>query len=135
MWIYEIKSRDDNLITISNRIFKFFDQDDDNVINFSEFVMGLAILCKGTQEEKIECSFFFSFFNFFWKIFSNFISENKIKWNENKKVAFKGYDLNGDGFITPIELYKMYKAYFFLSMELIRDVVRGFLHFLFFIFF
>eukprot|EP01136_Pigoraptor_vietnamica_P037514 Opistho-1_new@105550 len=44
---------DRNLVT--ERIFLFFDQDGDGVIGFDEFVFGLSILCKGSQEEKIEC--------------------------------------------------------------------------------
>eukprot|EP01135_Chromosphaera_perkinsii_P004656 Nk52_evm5s293 gene=Nk52_evmTU5s293 len=81
-----------NLIT--ERIFKFFDQDGDGVINFLELVCGLSVLCKGSQEEKIE-------------------------------YAFKGYDLDNNGFISRHELYKMFKAYFYLSMELVRDVVKA----------
>lgn len=44
-----------NLIT--ERIFAFFDQDGDNVINFSEIVAGLSVLCKGNLDEKIECEY------------------------------------------------------------------------------
>lgn len=39
--------------------------------------------------------------------------------------AFKGYDLDEDGYISRDELYRMYKSYFYLSMELVRDVVSG----------
>jgi Ca2+-binding EF-hand superfamily protein len=42
-----------NLIT--ERIFAFFDQDGDNIINFSELVTGLSVLCKGNLDEKIKC--------------------------------------------------------------------------------
>lgn len=38
--------------------------------------------------------------------------------------AFQGYDLNDDGFISRTELHRMFKAYFHLSMELVRDVVK-----------
>jgi hypothetical protein len=38
--------------------------------------------------------------------------------------AFKGYDIDGDGFISRDELHKVFKAYFNLSMELVRDVVK-----------
>ena len=40
--------------------------------------------------------------------------------------AFKGYDLNDDGYICRDELRQMLNAYFSLSMELVRDVVRSY---------
>ncbi|KAL0088548.1 hypothetical protein F4703DRAFT_1792712 [Phycomyces blakesleeanus] len=81
-----------NLIT--ERIFAFFDQDRDGMINFGEMVSGFSVLCKGNLDEKIE-------------------------------YAFKGYDLDEDGFISRDELYRMFKSYFYLSMELVRDVVSA----------
>eukprot|EP01134_Creolimax_fragrantissima_P008324 CFRG8324T1 len=83
---------DRNLVT--ERIFHFFDQDGSGSIDFRELVCGLSVLCKGSQEEKIE-------------------------------YAFKGYDLDNSGFITRDELREMFKAYFYLSMELVRDVVKA----------
>ncbi|TPX53871.1 hypothetical protein PhCBS80983_g06116 [Powellomyces hirtus] len=78
---------------IVERIFKFFDRNSDDIIDFEELVMGLSVLCKGGLDER-------------------------MKW------AFKGYDLNEDGFISRDELHRMFKAYFHLSMELVRDVVK-----------
>ncbi|ORX87096.1 EF-hand, partial [Basidiobolus meristosporus CBS 931.73] len=81
-----------NLIT--ERIFKFFDQNEDGLIDFTEFVSGLSILCKGNLEEKII-------------------------------HAFRGYDIDGDGLIKRDELRKVISAYFHLSTELVRDVVKA----------
>jgi hypothetical protein len=39
--------------------------------------------------------------------------------------AFNGYDLDEDGYISRDELYWMFKSYFYLSMELVRDVVSA----------
>lgn len=38
--------------------------------------------------------------------------------------AFEGYDMNGDNLISREELSIIFKAYFRLSMDLVRDVVR-----------
>ncbi|KAI9278698.1 hypothetical protein BDA99DRAFT_531443 [Phascolomyces articulosus] len=49
------------------------------------------------------------------------------KGNLDEKIeyAFKGYDLDEDGYISRDELYRMFKSYFYLSMELVRDVVSA----------
>ena len=44
---------------------------------------------------------------------------------ERIQASFQGYDLNGNGYISRNELRRMFKAYFHLSMELVRDVVKG----------
>eukprot|EP00051_Salpingoeca_urceolata_P010884 m.133745 g.133745 ORF g.133745 m.133745 type:complete len:402 (-) comp16894_c0_seq5:76-1281(-) len=79
---------------VTGRVFKFFDRDEDGIINFGDLVSGLSVLCKGTQEEKL-------------------------------LYAFKGYDLHESGYITREELRQMFKAYFLLSMELVREVVKA----------
>lgn len=48
----------------------------------------------------------------------------KGSFEERSRHAFAGYDLNEDGYITEDELQKMFRAYFRLSMELVRDVVK-----------
>ena len=42
-----------NLIT--ERIFRFFDQDENGTISFKEMACGLSVLCKGNFDEKIDC--------------------------------------------------------------------------------
>ncbi|KAJ3128610.1 hypothetical protein HK100_009089 [Physocladia obscura] len=44
--------------------------------------------------------------------------------DERIENAFKGYDLNNDGQISRQELHQMFKAYFYLSMQLVRDFVK-----------
>ncbi|KAJ3083902.1 hypothetical protein HDU99_005033 [Rhizoclosmatium hyalinum] len=44
--------------------------------------------------------------------------------DERIEYAFKGYDLNSDGKISREELHRMFKAYFYLSMQLVRDYVK-----------
>lgn len=38
-----------------NKVFKAFDRDNDSYINMQEWVEGLSIFLRGTQEEKIRC--------------------------------------------------------------------------------
>ncbi|CAG8463193.1 5207_t:CDS:2 [Diversispora eburnea] len=44
-----------NLLT--ERLWKFFDKDEDGIISFSEMVCGLSVFCKGSDEDKIKCAF------------------------------------------------------------------------------
>eukprot|EP01136_Pigoraptor_vietnamica_P037515 Opistho-1_new@105551 len=39
--------------------------------------------------------------------------------------AFRGYDPEGTGFVTRDELQRMFTAYFHLSMDVVRDVVKA----------
>ncbi len=95
-----------NLIT--QRMFDFFDQNADNYISFEEFIVGLSVLTKGTMEEKMTCK----------QDLEHFLS------GFNVVDAFRGYDLDGNGLISRMELKRMLTAYFHISMELVRDVVR-----------
>lgn len=36
-------------------VVQFYDRDGDDVISFTDLALGMSILCKGTQEEKVEC--------------------------------------------------------------------------------
>ncbi|KAL5036562.1 hypothetical protein BDV3_005765 [Batrachochytrium dendrobatidis] len=44
--------------------------------------------------------------------------------DERIHYAFQGYDLDGDGFVSRDELRRMFKAYFNMSMAIVRDVVK-----------
>ncbi|KAI9333881.1 hypothetical protein BDR26DRAFT_805685, partial [Obelidium mucronatum] len=44
--------------------------------------------------------------------------------DERISYAFKGYDIDSDGRISRQELHRMFKAYFYLSMQLVRDYVK-----------
>lgn len=42
---------------LTDRIFSFFDQQNDGVIHEDEWIIGLSVLLKGTQEELIKYTF------------------------------------------------------------------------------
>lgn len=50
-----------------------------------------------------------------------------VKGSQQEKIphAFKGYDVDDKGYITRENLRHMFKAYFDISLELVRDVVRS----------
>ena len=45
---------------IIERIFSFFDQNSDGIIDFAEFTGGLSVLSKGHLDEKISCKLFYT---------------------------------------------------------------------------
>lgn len=79
---------------VMDQMFKFYDQDNDGIIDIDEFVIGLSILVKGSEKEKIP-------------------------------YAFGGCDVEKKGYISRENLRRMFKAYFEVSLELVRDVVRS----------
>jgi Ca2+-binding EF-hand superfamily protein len=40
---------------VSDRIFAFFDQNQDGIISFPEMAIGMSILCKGSLNDRIKC--------------------------------------------------------------------------------
>ena len=50
-----------------------------------------------------------------------------VKGSQQEKIphAFKGYDVDNNGYISRENLRHMFKAYFNISLELVRDVVRS----------
>lgn len=49
----------------------------------------------------------------------------KGSFEEKVKYAFEGYDLEGVGSISRDNLRQMFKAYFYVTIELVRDVVKA----------
>ncbi|XP_065835933.1 uncharacterized protein [Oscarella lobularis] len=49
----------------------------------------------------------------------------KAGFDERIEPAFRGYDLEHTGFANRQNLRRMFKAYFYVTVELVRDVVRG----------
>ena len=47
----------------SDRLFHIFDINHDGVIDSKEFISGIGLICKGTEDEKLEC--FLSFYSLF----------------------------------------------------------------------
>lgn len=77
---------------IYDRMFDFYDTNGDGLIDFKEFIMGLAALSSKSRGERL-------------------------------KRIFRGYDFDGDGVITRSDFLKMFKAYYALQKDLIKDTV------------
>lgn len=70
----------------SNRIFDTFDHDQDNYINFFEFIVSLNITMHGNLEEKLKCAF---------KIY-DLDGDGMIDKREMKSTLFSIYELIGE---------------------------------------
>lgn len=43
-----------------DRIFRYFDDNHNNHVNFKELISGLSVLCKGTNDEKLRSMYLFT---------------------------------------------------------------------------
>ncbi|KAL7270414.1 hypothetical protein RUND412_006880 [Rhizina undulata] len=80
---------------IYDRMFAFYDTNHDSLIGFEEFVRGLAAL------------------------------SNKSKSSERLKRIFDGYDLDNDGYVDRKDFLMMFRAFYALSKDLVKDIVAS----------
>jgi Ca2+-binding EF-hand superfamily protein len=76
-------------------MFNFYDTKGDGLVDFEEFVIGVAL------------------------------TNSKTRTPEKLKRIFKGYDLNGDGYVERKDFLRMFKAFYTLSKVLVRDIVAS----------
>ncbi|EED16301.1 EF hand domain protein [Talaromyces stipitatus ATCC 10500] len=81
---------------IFDRMFAFYDTNGDNLIGFEEFAKAIAS------------------FN------------NKDAIDEKMRRIFKGYDVDGDGYIERKDFLRMFRAYYALIKELSADLVQAY---------
>lgn len=82
---------------IYDRVFAFYDTNADGLIDFEEFVVGLAATP----------------------------SNNKSKMPERLKRIFRGYDLDNDGYVDRNDFLRMFKAFYALSKDLVKDIIAS----------
>lgn len=80
---------------IYDRMFAFYDTDSNGLIGFEEFVRGLSAL------------------------------NNKHRNTEKLRRIFKGYDLDDDGFVDRRDFLRMFRAFYALSKDLVKDMVAS----------
>jgi Ca2+-binding EF-hand superfamily protein len=78
---------------IYDRMFGFYDTNSDGLIGFEEFLKGLACL------------------------------HSKEKVSTRLKRVFEGYDLDADGFVCRKDFLRMFRAYYAIQKEIIRDLL------------
>ena len=79
---------------IYDRVFSFYDTDNNDLIGFEEFVVGLSNLHKKGPKEK-------------WK------------------RIFKGFDIDGDGFVDRKDFLRMFKAHYSLTKVMTAEIIAG----------
>lgn len=80
---------------IYDRMFAFYDTDSNGLIGFEEFVRGLSAL------------------------------NNKHRNPEKLRRIFGGYDLDGDGYVDRRDFLRMFRAFYALSKDLVKDMVAS----------
>lgn len=73
---------------VIDQYFNAFDKKKDGTIEFLEFVTGLSVVNRGTMDERLEC---------------------KMQ-SVLTLVMFRAYDSDGNGVLTPDEVFNMFKA-------------------------
>jgi len=76
-------------------MFRFYDTNGDGMIDFEEFVIGVAL------------------------------TNNKSKTPEKLKRIFVGYDLDEDGYVERKDFLRMFKSFYSLSKMLVKDIVAS----------
>jgi len=76
-------------------MFAFYDTNNDGLIGFEEFVRGLSTL------------------------------NHKNRASEKLRRVFNGYDLDGDGFVDRKDFLRIFRAFYALSKDLVKDMVAS----------
>jgi len=79
---------------IYDRIFAFYDTNNDGLIGFNEYICGLADLQDKSRRARL-------------------------------RRIFRGYDLDGDGFVDRKDFLRMFRSYYTLSKELNREMISS----------
>lgn len=80
---------------IYDRMFAFYDTNNDGLIGFEEFVRGLSTL------------------------------NHKNRAGERLRRVFNGYDLDGDGYVDRKDFLRIFRAFYALSKDLVKDMVAS----------
>ncbi|KAJ3342838.1 hypothetical protein HDU93_000968 [Gonapodya sp. JEL0774] len=83
---------------IADRVFSFFDRDGDGFVGYEEMCRGLGVMCKGGLDERVKYAFH-----------SHHLTPHPV---------------SGQPTLLPSDLRRTLAAYFLLSTELVRDVVK-----------
>ncbi|RVD88352.1 uncharacterized protein DFL_002541 [Arthrobotrys flagrans] len=85
---------------IYDRMFAFFDTDGNKLIGFEEFVKGLSVKTKKPLP-------------------------TTANMTEKFRRTFRAYDLDDDGYIERKDVLKMFRAYYALQKDLVKDLIAG----------